>query len=161
MDDPSRPWLRGVNCGDQDVLRTWRNAHGHRFFHCRPITPESQQSWFDGYLRRPDDFLFMVMAAERAVGCIGIRLREAEWDLYNVIRGVHSAGSSGFMSHALAAVMAFARQRCPAPIRADVLTGNPALSWYLRNGFVIVGENVQSVTLRHLPESTRACLQSG
>lgn len=159
-DDPARPWLRGVNGGDQDLLRAWRNGHAHRFFHHYPITAKSQQDWFEGYLGRPDDFLFMVMAGEQAVGCIGLRLREGEWDLYNIIRGVGSRESVGFMSQALAAVIAFARGRRPAPVRADVLTDNPALAWYLRNGFVIAGEHSRSVRLRHQPEVGEECLQS-
>lgn len=149
MDDQSGPWLRGAGLGDQETLRRWRNAHAHRFFHQQPVTPELQQCWFDGYLGRPDDFLFMVVAGEEPVGCIGIRFRDGVWDVYNVIRGSDSRGSAGFMSLALAAVIEFARGRRPAAVRADVLTDNPARAWYLRNGFILVGDDERSVRLLH------------
>jgi hypothetical protein len=147
MDDRAGPWLRGANLGDQETLRLWRNAHAHRFFHQQPVTPECQRRWFEGYLGRPDDFLFMVVAGEETVGCIGIRFRDGGWDVYNVIRGRASRDSAGFMSLALAAVIEFARGRRPAAVRADVLPDNPALAWYLRNGFITVADDERSVRL--------------
>jgi ribosomal protein S18 acetylase RimI-like enzyme len=160
-DDPAHPWLRGVDLGDQDVLRCWRNSHAHRFFDQQSITAASQQCWFEEYLVRPDDFLFMVMAAEQPVGCIGIRFRDGEWDLYNVMRGGVGRGSAGFMSQALAAVIAFARDRRPTTVRADVLADNPAVAWYLSNGFVIEADDGRTVRLRHQPEVGEECLRSG
>jgi hypothetical protein len=151
-EDLSRPWLQAARFGDRDALRAWRNAHARSFFYQEPISVGDQQRWYEAYRSRPDDFLFMVMEGEQAVGCIGIRLRDEEWDVYNVIRGVRSPGSAGFMSQALAAVIAFARSNRPVPVRADVVAANPALSWYLRNGFVIAAENERSFRLRYQGE---------
>lgn len=142
--DPSQPWLRTADHADQEQVRTWRNAHARSFFHQSPITSTGQQQWFEGYRSRPDDFLFMVMAAEQAIGCIGIRFRNNAWDLYNVIRGVRSSSSTGFMAAGLAVLIAFARGIRPVAVRADVIIGNPAIDWYLRNGFAIVAKDERS-----------------
>jgi RimJ/RimL family protein N-acetyltransferase len=148
-EDPSKPWLQAAGFGDQDALRTWRNANAGSFFNQEPIGVVGQQQWYEAYRSRPDDFMFMVMEGERSVGCIGIRIRDDEWDVYNVIRGVQSPGSAGFMSQALAAVIEFAQTNRVAAVRADVVTGNPALTWYLRNGFVITAGDERSLRLRY------------
>ena len=147
--DPSQPWLRTAEHADQELVRVWRNAHARSFFHQSPITSIGQQQWFEGYRDRSDDFLFMVMAAEQPIGCIGIRFRNNEWDLYNVIRGVRSSRSAGFMAAGLASLIAFARRIRPVAVRADVIAGNPALTWYLRNGFVVEREDTQRHRLIH------------
>lgn len=139
--DPSQPWLRTAEHADQEQVRTWRNIHARSFFHQSPITSTGQQQWFEEYRNRSDDFLFMVMAADQSIGCIGIRFRSDAWDLYNIIRGVHSSCSTGFMATGLAMLIAFARDIRPGAVRADVIAGNPAINWYLRNGFAIVTED--------------------
>jgi len=147
--DPSQPWLRTAEHADQEQVRNWRNIHARSFFHQSPITSTGQQQWFEEYRNRSDDFLFMVMAADQSIGCIGIRFRSDAWDLYNIIRGVHSSRSTGFMATGLAMLIAFARDICPVAVRADVIAGNPALTWYLRNGFVVEREDTQRHRLIH------------
>jgi hypothetical protein len=149
MNAPAQPWLRTADWPDQDHLRTWRNAHTQRFFYQSPITSAGQRQWFEEYRNRPDDFLFMVMQAEQAIGCIGIRLRSGVWDLYTVIRGIRSSSSAGFMAAGLRLVVDFARDVRPVAVRADVISDNPARSWYLRNGFVVVAENEKSCQLHY------------
>ena len=93
--------------------------------------------------------MFMVMEGAHAIGCMGIRYRDGMWDLYNIIRGVSSLDSTGFMSLALNMIVVFARDIRPVCIGCEVVAGNPAISWYLRNGFVIVNDDQQVTAMRY------------
>jgi hypothetical protein len=148
-EDATSPWLRLAGLADQEHLRSWRNANAIRFYHQEIVPPEAQRRWFEAYLERPDDYLFMVMAGDHAVGCIGLRFVNEAWDVYNVIRGVQARGSTGFMSLALGLVLAFARHTRPVPIVVEVLPDNPALRWYLANGFVVAEETPRCVRMIH------------
>jgi len=152
---PRGVWLRSAVAPDQELLRGWRNANQDAFFQRSHIAPEAQDRWFAGYLLRPDDFLFIVMYDTIPCGCLGVRLREEGWDVYNVIRGTRSAGSRGAMGEGLELLVAFARARREGPIRAEVLQGNPAVAWYSRNGFEVLERGTMSVTMRWVdkPES--------
>lgn len=148
-DDPRRPWLRLAGPDDQDRLRSWRNFHAGRFYRQEAVTPEGQRQWFESYRGRPDDYLFMVMEGEHPVGCLGLRIVDGAWDVYNVIRGVPTAGSKGFMSLSLGMVLGFACRTRPLPVRVEVLPDNPALGWYRSNGFIVVGRDSRCVRLVH------------
>jgi hypothetical protein len=148
-DDAKSPWLRLSGIDDQELLRSWRNANTSRFYHQEIVSPEGQRQWFEAYLARPDDYLFMVMEGDHAVGCIGLRLLSGIWDVYNVIRGVPTRGSKGFMSLALGLVLGFAWQTRQVPVWVEVLPNNPALRWYRSNGFVAVEENARCVRMIH------------
>jgi ribosomal protein S18 acetylase RimI-like enzyme len=150
LGDPraAQPWLRLAGAEEQEALREWKNGHRDAFFHTAVITPEGQRQWFQGYRARPEDFLFLVMERDRPVGCMGVRLLDAEWDVYNVIRGASTASSRGFMGLGLRMLVAFARDRRDLPVQAVVLANNPAVDWYLRQGFRIVGRRPDSVVMR-------------
>jgi Acetyltransferase (GNAT) domain len=148
-DDAARPWLRLAGADDQELLRSWRNSHTSRFYNQEAVTPEGQRRWFEAYLERPDDYLFMVMEGDHPVGCIGLRFLDGAWDLYNVIRGVSTKGSQGFMSLSLGLVLGFARRTRQVPVRVEVLPDNPALGWYISNGFAVVDCDTRCVRLIH------------
>jgi ribosomal protein S18 acetylase RimI-like enzyme len=147
-EERTAPWLRAVGLADQDLLRAWRNANRAAFFETAVVDENRQQRWFRGYLGRADDFLFLVMAGDAPVGCVGVRLVDDGWDVYNVIRGVGTAASRGFMGRGLRMAVAFARGRRDLPVTAVVLAANPAVAWYARQGFVIVGRRPESVLMR-------------
>jgi ribosomal protein S18 acetylase RimI-like enzyme len=147
-DQLTEPWLRAVGVADQDLLRDWRNANRAAFFEAAVVDEDGQRRWFRGYLGRADDFLFLVMAGDVPVGCVGVRLVDDGWDVYNVIRGVRTAASRGFMGRGLRMAIAFARGRRDLPVTAVVLASNPAVAWYARQGFVIVGQRPESVLMR-------------
>lgn len=147
-DPAAGPWLRSAVAGDQERLRVWRNAAAGAFFDSAPIDAEAQRRWFAGYLGRDEDFLFMVMEAAEPRGCLGVRLVNGEWDVYNVIRGERTAGSRGGMGRGLELLVDFARRRAELPVRAVVLAGNPAIGWYERHGFAVVLRQPVSVEMR-------------
>ena len=116
--------VRKIVPEDQETLRTWRHAHSQRFFDREKISPAQQRQRFTHYLTRDEDHLFMVLVKALPTGCIGIRLLDDHWDLYNVIRGVHRLHSRGCMGTALHHVIEFALQRKAIPVQLKVLAKN-------------------------------------
>ena len=116
--------VRKIVPEDQETLRTWRHAHSQRFFDREKISPAQQRQRFTHYLTRDEDHLFMVLVKALPTGCIGIRLLDDHWDLYNVIRGVHRLHSRGCIGTALHHVIEFALQRKAIPVQLKVLANN-------------------------------------
>jgi ribosomal protein S18 acetylase RimI-like enzyme len=140
LDPPGPVALRTVTDADADRLRRWKNAHREAFFFRGEITPQMQREWLLRYHRRPDDLMFVVECDGLAVGCMGFRLQEGEVDVYNVIRGREDAGAPGAMGRAMGLMCSYICARHPAPVRARVVRGNPALAWYRRQGFRVEAE---------------------
>ena len=90
----------------------------------KKLALHSNGSGFTHYLTRDEDHLFMVLVKALPTGCIGIRLLDDHWDLYNVIRGVHRLHSRGCMGTALHHVIEFALQRKAIPVQLKVLAKN-------------------------------------
>jgi len=132
--------LRTANEGDLPDLRQWKNEQREFFFFKDEISPEQQLEWYRAYRKRPEDYMFIVILEEIAMGCMGIRLIDDVWDVYNVILGLANHGGKGLMSGAFQAMLRFAASRRPNPITLRVLKHNPAVCWYQKNGFLITAE---------------------
>jgi hypothetical protein len=129
--------LRTAGEADGERLRQWKNANRQAFFHQDIIDAEQQARWLAAYLERPLDFIFVLEAEGLAVGCLGWRLLEdGRADIYNVIRGVAQAGPRGLMGRGLHLMCSHILDQGHQPVTAMVVTGNPALGWYLNNGFL-------------------------
>jgi len=146
--------LRAANEGDLSNLRHWKNEQREFFFFKNEIMPEQQYEWFRAYQKRPEDFMFMVMAAEDAVGCMGIRLVDNLWDVYNVILGSKQFGGKGLMSRALQAMLCFAASRHNNQIALKVLKQSPAVDWYKKNGFFVTSEEKDFYSMSYQLEKT-------
>jgi hypothetical protein len=138
--------LRTIDASDCDRLREWKNANRSGFFFQGLIDPEGQRRWFEGYLDRPQDFMFMVETAGERIGCMGFRMLEGAADVYNVIRG--EEGPSGHMSTAFRVLCSFARATFSSPVLARVLKTNPAVAWYRKNVFDIAAEEEMHYLMR-------------
>jgi ribosomal protein S18 acetylase RimI-like enzyme len=142
VSDESTKVLRAANRQDLLNLRNWKNAQRAFFFHTEEITEGQQQTWFDAYQSRPQDYMLIVDGNERAIGCMGIRLLAAEWDVYNIILGDAIYAKKGYMGKAFQAMLAFASAQTLRPITLKVLKHNPAVSWYQKQGFEITEEQL-------------------
>lgn len=130
--------LLSITVEDQENLRLWKNCNRKYFFNQNVIELEQQLAWFESFLGRKDDYMFMVRNGETLVGCMGIRLLSEGWDLYNLMLGNEQSRGKGLMSRALRLMLAFAAKRSPQPIQLRVLKSNPAATWYDKNGFATV-----------------------
>jgi ribosomal protein S18 acetylase RimI-like enzyme len=142
LSSPSYPraWLRTVLPFDSDKLRIWKNEHRHFFFYQDLISPEDQERWFEGYLAREHDYMFMVITQGQDIGCMGFRLLGDTCDIYNVISGLPQMRGSGFMRQGFHIMCSYALSHYRTRISAKVIHGNPAIGWYSRNGYRKVAE---------------------
>jgi RimJ/RimL family protein N-acetyltransferase len=139
--------LRAIEDRDQDHLREWKNQNRRWFFHRGIIAPSAQVEWFRNYWAREYDLMFIIEAEVCDIGCMGIRLDGDQWDIYNVILGVPDFAKKGFMGQALRMMCSHAINLTPKLVTAKVLKDNPAVNWYLRNGFRIMETNEDYVEI--------------
>ncbi len=132
--------LRSAEINDIDYLRNLKNSHREYFFHKFEITKEQQSAWFESYENRSNDFMFIVCLNGIRIGCMGIRLLENNWDVYNVILSDQQYKGKGWMGRALQAMISFSTEIHKVPIGLSVLKNNPAIWWYQKNGFYLVRE---------------------
>ena len=132
--------LRLINVDDLFNLRQWKNNHREAFFFKGEISFEQQEKWLDEYQKRHDDYMFIVLADDIEIGCMGIRLIDNIWDIYNVILGLQEYGGRGLMSRALGKLIYFAISIKPVTIVCKTLKNNFAVNWYKKNRFVIISE---------------------
>ena len=139
--------LHTIRESDQSALRTWKNQNHQFFFFKELISESAQQEWFAKYLMRDGDYMFIVQAEECSIGCMGIRILEDTWDVYNVILGELKFAKRGYMRQALQMMCSWAAELRPMRISAKVLKNNPAINWYCRNGFKVVSTHADHVEI--------------
>lgn len=137
--------LRSIAEGDIENLRNWKNVNKHSFFLNQDISPEQQQKWYDSFLQRENDHMFVVeqLAGEewQAIGCMGFRKLDDEGcvDAYNIIRSKKIEPATFTMSEAFSTMLAYAAGMYPGfPLQVKVLSNNPAVAWYKKNAFTII-----------------------
>ena len=149
-------YLRSAVWDDQERLRSWKNANRRFFFFQGIIDEAAQRAWFEGFLRRADDHMFIVELHRRPVGCMAVRLLDDSLDIYNVMLGDERVRGTGAMSTAMQMMCRFVVDRYGLPVRLKVLKDNPAVGWYIHNGFREVGSGEDFLVLElersdHLP----------
>lgn len=144
--------LRTAEQRDLFNLRQWKNAQREFFFHKDEISPEQQKDWFEAYQKRHDDVMFIVQVDGFSIGCMGIRIFDKEWDVYNVILGSADYGKKGIMGKVFQSMLRFASSRKALPITLKVLKRNPAVNWYRKNGFVVTSEKPDHFCMLYQPE---------
>lgn len=69
--------LRPLTSSDLPMTRQWRNDSREHFLHSGIVTEERHRAWFDEYVKREDDYVFIIELDERPVG---------QCSLYNIDR---------------------------------------------------------------------------
>jgi diamine N-acetyltransferase len=120
----------------------WRNRDEVRvWFKTRePLVPESHRAWFESYVRRDNDFLFIIEESGRAVGQASVykvdwKKREAEVGRF--VRDPDAAGR-GLMREACAELLGFCATRFQLVyVYLEVFAENKrATAFYQRLDFV-------------------------
>jgi|WetSurMetagenome_2_1015567.scaffolds.fasta_scaffold456778_2 RimJ/RimL family protein N-acetyltransferase len=132
--------LKMISSDEIEKLRIWKNNNVDSFFYKKIISPEEQKIWFDKYSLRNDDFMFAILYENNLVGSIGYRILNGVIDIYNVILGDEMFSSKGIMSKTIIILFNYLSSNYKYDITAKVLTSNPAINWYKKNGFEIVQE---------------------
>ncbi len=132
--------LRSIEKRDIEDLRIWKNSNRSSFFYKQEITPDAQIEWYQRYIHREDDYIFIVEVLNndtwKKIGCLGFRVVEGNIDLYNIIRGQRIEARSS-MREAMYILLAYISEKYSYPIKCDVLVDNPAVEWYNKCGFSI------------------------
>lgn len=92
--------LRKISDADNASLRRWRNASRQYFPPAPEITMLAQRRWYEGYLLRPEDHMYLVCTPE-PIGTVAINVRDNT--IHRVIRG--EPGAPGAMESALLMLM--------------------------------------------------------
>jgi hypothetical protein len=127
--------IRSAKIDDLENLREWKNINKIYFFHNTEISIDQQIEWFKKFSILEKDYMLVLEVDEISFGCMGIRLIENKWDVYNVILGKADFGGYGYMSKCFKEMLFFAKNIHDLPITLKVLKKNPAVKWYLKNGF--------------------------
>jgi nitrite reductase/ring-hydroxylating ferredoxin subunit len=131
--------LRTIECQDLEDLRLWKNANRRSFFFQGTITPAGQRAWFEGYLGRAQDFMFLVESHGLRAGCMGFRILGGSADAYNIIASPKGRGW-GIMAPAMRLMCSFILKEHTPVMGCTVLKGNLALSWYKKCGWRVVAD---------------------
>ncbi len=122
---------------DIELLRKWKNENKDYFFYSKEISSSEQLKWFDGYLERKEDYIFVIEYNGIKIGCIGFRVIDTQIDIYNVILGDKRFGRQGLMSLALKLMCSYIINNYNLNITLKVLAENKiARVWYRKNGFI-------------------------
>lgn len=128
--------LQTIGKEDIELLRKWKNENKDYFFYNKEISPSEQLEWFDSYLERKEDYIFIIDYKGIKIGCIGFRLVNNQIDVYNVIQGDKRFSRQGLMSLALKLMCSYIIDNYNLNITLKVLTKNKiARAWYEKNGF--------------------------
>ena len=147
--------LRSAMQSDLENLRKWKNQQKQFFFHQEEITERQQKQWYDSFKERPNDIMLVAEYNQQIFGCMGIRLQENRWDVYNVILGLQEFGGRGLMGRAFARLLDLASSLKSAPITLQVLKKNPAVKWYQKQGFEITETKDSFFCMIFQPQQTK------
>lgn len=147
--------LVSVTEADLETLRRLKNSHRQRFFHQDEITPQAQMVWYEGYLQRPNDWMFILREGGSGRGCVGYRLLDDELDIYNIIRDEQGGPGSNCFTQGLNLLCAYLHGGWDLPVSGRVLVDNPVVQWACSRGFSPTGVHehagLRYVHLVHLP----------
>lgn len=128
---------RPATWDDVELLRVWKNANRHAFFHRAEIAPEDQRRWFEGFSQRTDAQMFVLELEGAALGCVGFRfVAPGSVDLFNLILGDASTKRRGLMSAFYGALERELARRGVSRVELRVLRSNgTGIAFYERHGF--------------------------
>lgn len=122
---------------DIELLRFWKNENKDYFFYNKEISPSEQWEWFEGYLERKEDYIFIIEYKGKKIGCIGFRIIDNLIDVYNSILGDKKFSKKGLMSLALKLMCSYIIDEYKMNITLKVFAANKAArNWYRKNGFI-------------------------
>ena len=131
--------LRTIVPADLERLRLWKNAFRTRFFFRDEITPEMQLRWYEGYLDRAKDFMFIGETGGMELGCVGFRVLGEEAEIYNII-GARPPLPPGSLEAGFRLLCTYIRDAHAPRIVGKILKDNPVLPLGEWLGFRLVSD---------------------
>jgi UDP-4-amino-4,6-dideoxy-N-acetyl-beta-L-altrosamine N-acetyltransferase len=150
--------LRLLEERDLPATLAWRNQDHIRkwFFFSDVITPEQHRRWFDAYLGRDDDFVFVIEETEELRRSVGqVALYKIDWAAGTAEFGRLMIGDAEAQGRGLArlATACLVDEALGAwglrSVHLEVRTGNePALAVYRSTGFAVVSTDADVVRMQ-------------
>lgn len=137
--------LRLLKEADLPMTLMWRNQdHIRRWFiHSEILTPEQHRNWFQGYLQRDNDYLFIIEEMRTLKKPVGqISLYDIDWtrksaEYGRLMIGEAEAQGKGFAKKASRLILDYAfKELGLTQVELEVFEDNkPAIAVYLACGF--------------------------
>ncbi|WP_316172293.1 GNAT family N-acetyltransferase [Bradyrhizobium sp. SZCCHNRI3037] len=146
--------LRLLEERDLGAILEWRNRDDTRvwFKTTELISYEAHCRWYSGYLKKPDDLVFVVEVSKDPAGMCAIYNIDYDRSLAEVGRFVISPGfaGQGYMKRACAALVAMAHKKLQIhSLYLEVKENNePAIAVYTACGFWTTGRCGDLITMR-------------
>ncbi len=143
--------LRAATPGDAELVAGWRDAHRRWFLSEFSMDISRTRRWIEDVNGSPNRILLMIAPSDTpdlAIGHLGlaqIDLVQGAVEVDNVLRG--SEDHPGLMSASVRSLLDWVRETLGVPrVFLRVFADNPAVSFYDRIGFRVVGqENLRFV----------------
>lgn len=135
--------LRTVDKKDMEFCRNMKNKNTCHFFYKEKITPQMQLKWYNEYIMRKNDYIFVIeeklpiLPLYIRTGCIGCRVIANYIDLYNMMV-VGNWDKKMIMRNALTLLDNYIIKSCfpdkPVSIRVEK-NNYDEYKWFINNGF--------------------------
>ena len=142
--------FKEIDISDIEEIRLWKNSYSKYFFNSSEISAKEQREWFSKiYLGDKNNFIFIIYYKNEKIGCIGFRISENSWDIYNVMNISANFKGVGIMQTSLKELIEFIKMKKNIDFKAKVLNSNQNLSWYLKNNFKIIDKNNEYTNIKY------------
>jgi hypothetical protein len=142
--------FKEIDITDIEEIRLWKNSHSNYFFNSSEISVKEQREWFNKiYLVDKNNFIFIIYYKNEKIGCIGFRILENAWDIYNVMNINSNFKGVGIMHTSLKELIEFIKMKKNIDFKAKVLNSNQNLSWYLKNNFKVIDKNNNYTNIKY------------
>lgn len=143
--------VRFMSIRDFLQLRKLKNRNRSRFFYSQRVGYLQHIIWFTRCRLSLSDSMLIICDGSTKVACLGFRLRNSSFDLYNVMRLTRQTNSdkSPMIGVILQSLCMHINKKYSISIKAEVLLNNPALTWYYKNGFEDFSRGTSSAVLEY------------
>ena len=138
-----------LNYDNLDLIRVWKNSNKQFFFNQLEIEIQDQLNWFEKFKKIDTNTMLLIKFDDNYIGCIGARIINSNWDIFNVMNINKDYSGKGIMSYTLIKLFQKLRLIRNIPITAKVLKSNKNINWYLKNNFEIINSDNDYFLIRH------------
>jgi diamine N-acetyltransferase len=147
--------LRLLEKSDLKKTLSWRNQNCQWFFYSDLLSMDRHMEWFNQYLARDDDYVFIIERLSRKKEPVGqISLYKIDWEkrqaeFGRLLIGEPAAKRQGIAQKATEILLDYAFTNLGIEtIQLEVLPGNsPAISLYEKCGFMRTSMNANSIVM--------------
>ena len=138
-----------LNYNNLDLIRVWKNRNKQFFFNQLEIEVQDHLNWFEKFKKVNTNTMVLIKFDEKYIGCIGARIINSKWDIFNVMNINKDYAGKGIMSYSLFKLFQKLTLIRNIPITAKVLKTNKNINWYLKNNFEIINSENDYFSIKY------------